>query len=77
MNFFRYIWDDLRSDFRRFTKIFAGIVWIGLVVLTISQLLFGYERTDADVPCGIIAAFIIAVTYHQYLLSETDATNDL
>lgn len=71
MEFFKFIWDDLRSDFKRFTKIFAGVVLFGLILLTVSQLAFGYERTDADVPCGIIASFIIAITYHQYLLSES------
>ena len=40
-------------------------VWISLaVILLISQFFFGYEMTNADIPGGLVAGFLLA-----YLIS--------
>ena len=41
------------------------VVWIGLlVILLVAQTFFQYEMTNADIPGGLIAGFLLA-----YLIS--------
>ena len=69
MDFIKLILEDLRNDFTSFSKILFVIVLIGLGILAISMVFFSYKLTNVDVPCGLIASLIIAITLHQYKLS--------
>lgn len=58
---------DIKSDPKTFLRILMIVVTGGSLLLAIS-LIFGYTMTSADIPCGLIACFILSITYHQYTL---------
>ncbi|MEO6693319.1 MAG: hypothetical protein ABIO44_13320 [Saprospiraceae bacterium] len=72
MELLKMVLEDLRNEFPSFSRILFGVIIFGLAFLAISISFFSYELTDADIPCGLIASFIIAVTIHQYEISNKD-----
>ncbi|HMW38583.1 MAG: hypothetical protein K1X68_14110 [Saprospiraceae bacterium] len=59
--------DDIKSDPKTFLIILVIVVTGASFLLAIS-LIFGYSMTSADIPCGLIACFILSITFHQYTL---------
>ena len=47
-----------------FIKLLIRVWLVGALLLLVSMLFFGYEMTNADIPCGLIAGVLLA-----YLIS--------
>ncbi len=65
------VFEDIRNDQKRFLIILAGLVGAGFLLLSVSMS-FGYEMTNADIPCGFISCLILAITFHQYKLYQEE-----